>query len=57
MVLKLPRDLLQFVDENCNGESYQTFIIKLLREKQQSYTQHKGITNGKEEKREYQART
>jgi hypothetical protein len=55
MVLKLPRDLLQFVDENCNGDSYQTFIIKLLREKQQSYTQHKGITDGKEEKREHQA--
>ena len=34
MVLKLPRDLLQFVDSHCDGESYQTFIIKVLREKQ-----------------------
>lgn len=45
MVLKLPRDLLEFVKDNCNNEAYQTFIIKVLREKQQSFTQNRGITN------------
>lgn len=57
MVLKLPRDLLHFVDEHCNGESYQTFIIKVLREKQQSYTQNKGINYGTERKDSIQTRT
>lgn len=48
MVLKLPRDLLEFVKDNCNNEAYQTFIIRVLREKQQSFTQNRGITNGTE---------
>ena len=45
MVLKLPRDLLEFVKDNCNNEAYQTFIIRVLREKQQSFTQNRGITD------------
>jgi hypothetical protein len=46
MVLKLPKDLLEFVQSQCNDESYQTFIIKLLREQQQSFTKHRGNLNG-----------
>ena len=49
MVLKLPRDLLEFVQSQCMDEAYQTFIIKVLREKQQSFTQNRGITNDERE--------
>lgn len=54
MVLKLPRDLLEFVKDNCNNEAYQTFIIKVLREKQQSFIQNRGITNDTERKESIQ---
>jgi hypothetical protein len=45
MVLKLPRDLLEFVQSQCTNEAYQTFIIRVLREKQQSFTQNRGNLN------------
>jgi hypothetical protein len=45
MVLKLPRDLLDFVQSQCTNEAYQTFIIRILREKQQSFTQNRGNLN------------
>jgi hypothetical protein len=45
MVLKLPRDLLEFVQSQCTNEAYQTFIIRVLREKQQSFTKNRGNLN------------
>ena len=57
MVLKLPRDLLDFVQAHCNNEAYQTFIIKVLREKQQSFTQNRGSDDGTEREESIQTRT
>lgn len=48
MVLKLPRDLLDYIMAQTNGRAMQTVIIEILRQ-HQSYTQNRGISNGKTE--------
>jgi hypothetical protein len=44
MVLKLPRDLLDYVMAQTNGRAMQTVIIEILRQ-HQSYTQNRGLEN------------
>lgn len=48
MVLKLPRDLLDYVMAQTNGRAMQTVIIEILRQ-HQSYTKHRGLENDNKE--------
>jgi hypothetical protein len=50
MVLKLPRDLLDYVMAQTNGRAMQTVIIEILRQ-HKSCTQNRGINNDNTEKR------
>ena len=44
MVLKLPRDLLEYVMAQTDGRAMQTVIIEILRQ-HQSFTQNRGNKN------------
>jgi len=52
MVLKLPRDLLDYVMAQTNGRAMQTVIIEILRQHKQSFTQNRGNENEQENKEE-----
>lgn len=44
MVLKLPRDLLEYVMAQTNGRAMQTVIIEILRQ-HKACTQYRGLEN------------
>lgn len=52
MVLKLPRDLLDYVMAQTNGRAMQTVIIEILRQHKQTntYTQNRGKDDDNTEK-------
>lgn len=55
MVLKLPRDLLDYVMAKTDGRAMQTVIIEILRQHKQTntYTQNRGDNDDNTEKRQH----
>lgn len=54
MILKLPRDLLDYVMAQTEGRAMQTVIIEILRQhKQTTYTENRGGNDDNTEKRQH----
>jgi len=55
MVLRVPRDLLDYVMAQTDGRAMQTVIIEILRQHKQTntFTQNRGDNDGNTEKRQH----